>query len=97
MLEQSATLAAAEQQEEPLQRRLSGLPPPVADYLQSALGGPQAGSQHKCVHRPDCFPVWPLVAIKHRLSLHGYQAPPRLSHLMSSHALCRAMPCHGAR
>lgn len=50
MLEQSATLAAAaEQQEEPLQRRLSGLPPPVAAYLQAALGGPRSGSQHKCV------------------------------------------------
>ncbi|PRW59624.1 hypothetical protein C2E21_1357 [Chlorella sorokiniana] len=50
MLEQSATLAAAEQQEEPLQRRLSGLPPPVAAYLQAALGGPRAGSQHKIAH-----------------------------------------------
>ena len=47
MLEQSAMLAAAEQQEEPLQRRLSGLPPPVAAYLRSALGGPRTGSQHK--------------------------------------------------
>lgn len=49
MLEQSATLAAAAGQEEPLQRQLGGLPPPVATYLQDALGGLRPGAQNKCV------------------------------------------------